>query len=131
MLCRVYGEHFAEEQAQIRLKTGHELRADSLQSPDDAEATYRKKRGEGHQGYVTNVTETCNPDNDVQLVVKVQTESNNTDDAAMLNEVPDMVERTDVDACHTDGGYNSPDVDETLNHIERSDRHSSNLPMTG
>ena len=116
VLTRVYGEHFADEGAQIRLKTGHELRADSLQSPDDAEATYRKKRGEGHHGYVTNVTETCNPDNDVQLVVKVQTESNNTDDAAMLNEaVPNLVERTDVNEMNTDGGYNSSDVDETLN----------------
>ena len=116
VLVRVYGEHFAEESEQIRLKTGSELRADSLQSPDDLKATYRQKRGEGHQGYVTNVTETCNPDNDVQLVVKVQTESNNTDDAAMLNEaVPDLVERTDVDEFYTDGGYNSSDVDETLN----------------
>jgi len=116
VLVRVYGEHFVEEAARIRLKTGEELRADSLQSPDDAEATYRQKRGEGHQGYVTNVTETCNPDNDVQLVVKVQTEANNTDDAAMLEEaVPDLVERTDVDEFYTDGGYNSADVDETLN----------------
>ena len=116
VLVRVYGEHFAEEAAQIRLKTGEELRADSLQSPDDTQATYRKKRGEGHQGYVTNVTETCHPDNDVQLIVKVQTEPNNTDDAVMLDEaVPDLVERTDVDEVYTDGGYNSADVDETLN----------------
>jgi len=116
VLVRVYSEHFVEESAQIRLKTGAELRADSLQSPDDPQATYRQKRGEGHQGYVTNVTETCNPDNDVQLIVKVQTESNNTDDAAMLDEVvPELVERTDVNEAYTDGGYNSADVDKTLN----------------
>ena len=116
VLLRVYSEHFVEKSAQIRLKTGAELRADSLQSPDDPEATYRQKRGEGHQGYVANVTETCNPDNDVQLVVKVQTESNNTDDAAMLNEaVPNLVERTDVNEAHTDGGYNGSETDETLN----------------
>jgi len=116
VLLRVYGEHFAQEAAQIRLKTGSELRADSLQSPDDPEATFRRKRDEAHQGYVTNVTETCNPDNDVQLIVKVQTESNNTDDAAMLDEVvPDLVERTDVNELYTDGGYNSADVDTTLN----------------
>jgi hypothetical protein len=30
------------------------------------------------------VTETCHPENPFQLIVKVQTESNNTDDAAML-----------------------------------------------
>ena len=65
---------------------------------------------------MTNVTETCHPDNDVQLIVKVQTEPNNTDDATMLDDaIPDLVERTDVDEVYTDGGYNSADVDETLN----------------
>jgi hypothetical protein len=116
VLARVYAEHFVEEEAQIRLKTGSELSANSLQSPDDWEATYRKKRGEGHQGYVTNVTETCHPDNDVQLIVKVQTEANTTDDAAMLDEaVPGLVERTDVNEMQTDGGYNSADVDKSFN----------------
>lgn len=115
VLARVYAEHFVEEAAQIRLKTGAELSANSLQSPDDWEATYRQKRGEGHQGYVTNVTETCHPDNDVQLIVKVQTEANTTDDAAMLDAIiPDLVERTDVNEMHTDGGYNSADVDKSF-----------------
>jgi len=44
------------------------------------------------------VTETCNPDNDLQLIVKVQTEPNNTDDAAMLDEaLPGLKERTDAE----------------------------------
>jgi len=113
MLVRVLREHFRLEKGQIQLKTGSELSASSLQSPDDADATFRRKRGEGHQGYVTNVTETCHPENEVQLIVKVQTESNTTDDAQLLNDaVPNLVERTDVDEVYTDGGYNSPQVDE-------------------
>lgn len=116
VLARVYDEHFVEVESGFRPKAGPELSAHSLQSPDDWEATYRSKNGQGYQGYVTNITETCNPDNDVQLIVKVQTESNTTDDAAMLDEaVPDLVERMDVDELHTDGGYNSADVDATLN----------------
>jgi hypothetical protein len=115
LLVRVFNEHFLLENSKIQVKTGSNLSASSLQSPDDDEATFRRKRGEEHQGYVTNVTETCNPENDVQLIVKVQTESNNTDDAEMLNEaLPNLVERTDVDEIYTDGGYNSPQVDETL-----------------
>lgn len=121
VLRRVFEEHFvAEESAQaevarLRPKEGKELSASSLQSPDDWEATYREKRGEGHIGYVTNGAETCNPENDFQLIVKVQTESNNTDDAAMLDEaVPELKERTDLETMYTDGGYNSPDVDETM-----------------
>ena len=116
VLERVYHEHFVEVEQELRPKAGAELSAQSLQSPDDWDATYRQKRGVGYQGYVTNVTETCDPDNGLQLIVKVQTESNDTDDARMLNDaVPNLVERTAVDELHTDGGYNSAAVDATLN----------------
>ena len=115
VLQRVFQEHFMLHEATLRPKEGEELSASSLQSPDDWEATYRQKRGEDHQGYVANVTETCHPENEFQLIVKVQTESNNTDDAAMLDEaLPELKERTDVDEMYTDGGYNSPTVDETM-----------------
>ncbi|MDQ7028288.1 MAG: hypothetical protein Q9O62_00195 [Ardenticatenia bacterium] len=43
------------------------MSAHSLQSPDDLEATCREKRGQGYQGYVVNVTETCDPENPAQL----------------------------------------------------------------
>jgi hypothetical protein len=119
VLTRVYREHFVEVENGIRPKVGQELSASSLQSPDDWEATYRQKRGEGYQGYVANVTETCNPDNPVQLIIKMQTEPNHTDDAAMLEDaVPDLVERTAVDEMYTDGGYNSPTVDAVLNDAQ-------------
>jgi hypothetical protein len=112
MLRRVFKEHFVVEETRPRAKEGPELRASSLQSPDDWEATYRQQGGEGHIGYVANVTETCHPDNPFQLVVKTQTESNTTDDAAMLVEaLPNLKERTGVAEMNTDGGYSSPDVD--------------------
>jgi len=115
VLERVFKEHFAIGESVLRAKEGKELSADSLQSPDDWEATYRRKRGQDHIGYVANVTETCHPENPFQLVVKVQTESNNTDDAVMLAEaLPGLKERTGVNEMHTDGGYNSPSVDETM-----------------
>jgi hypothetical protein len=115
VLERVFKEHFVIEETTLRARKGEELSASSLQSPDDWEATYRQKRGQDHVGYVANVTETCHPENPFQLIVKVQTESNNTDDAAMLAEaLPSLAERTDVDEMHTDGGYNSPQVDELM-----------------
>jgi hypothetical protein len=99
----------------LRPKEGQELSASSLQSPDDWEATYRQKHGQDHKGYVTNLSETCAPENELQLIVKVQTESNNTDDAAMLAEaLPNLIERTDVNQVHTDGAYNSPEVDDIM-----------------
>jgi hypothetical protein len=115
VLDRVFKEHFVTAENTLRAKKGEELSADSLQSPDDWEATYRQKRGKDHIGYVTNVTETCHPENPFQLIVKVQTASNDTDDAAMLAEaLPGLKERTGVNEMHTDGGYNSPEVDEAM-----------------
>jgi len=111
-LQRVFNEHFIVEETVLRPKKEGELTADSLQSPDDLEATFRRKRNESHVGYVTNMTETADPDNSFQLITKVQTESNTTDDAQMLAEaLPDLVERTDLDTMYTDGGYNSAEVD--------------------
>jgi hypothetical protein len=45
VLDRVFKEHFVSDENSLRAKTGNELSADSLQSPDDWEATYRQKRG--------------------------------------------------------------------------------------
>ena len=95
------------------------MSASSLQSPDDEQASYRQKRGEDYVGYVGNLTETCDPENDFQLIVKVQVEPNTTDDAKMLDEaLPELKERTDVDEMHTDGGYSSEDVDDTMADLE-------------
>ena len=114
LLKRVFGEHFKMVEKTVTAKTGDELSADSLQSPDDLEATFRRKRGEDHIGYVVNVTETVDDEGGLQLITKVQTEPNTTDDAQMLNDaLPDLAERTDLDTLYTDGTYSSPEVDET------------------
>jgi hypothetical protein len=48
ILARVFGEHFDLHEKELRPKADKELSASSMQSPDDWEATYRRKRGEGH-----------------------------------------------------------------------------------
>jgi hypothetical protein len=114
-LARVFSEHFVVTEHDLRAKEGQEISAQSVQSPDDLDATYRKKRGEGYRGYVANVTETCDPDNPVQLIVDVQVEPNATDDAQMMAEaLPELKERTDVEEMYTDGGYNGEAVDAAL-----------------
>jgi hypothetical protein len=119
MLQRVFDEHFglvAGEEAelnQVRMKTGEELSACSLQAPNDWEATYRVKRGEGHQGYVANLTETCDPEKEVQLITQVQVAPNTTDDQQFVVEgLSDLKVRTDVEALWTDGGYDGSDAEE-------------------
>jgi hypothetical protein len=131
MFERVFGEHFRVEEQALKTKTDKELSASSLQSPDDLEATYREKSRKSYKGYVANLTETCDPDNPLQLtpalaagasVTKVQVASNHTEDAELLVEaLPELKERTDLDTLYTDGGYGSPAADQTLrdNQVEQ------------
>jgi len=119
VLARVFSEHFRQEAERLVVKAGSELSADSLQSPDDLEATYREKRGQGYRGYVVNVTETCDPENPAQLITKVQVAPNVIDDSTLLGEaVPALKERTGLDTLYTDGGYGSPENDTLLEEKE-------------
>ena len=114
LLVRVFQEHFTtNDTGDPSAKDGKELSAGSLQSPDDQEATYRCKRNKDYRGYVANVTETCDPDNDFQLINKVQVEPNTTEDTDMLiDALPNLKDRTDVEKMNVDGGYGSAAVDE-------------------
>jgi hypothetical protein len=115
MLVRVFAEHFVWQEDVPSPKAATELSSASLQAPDDPEATFRRKQGGAYRGDVANVTETCNPENELQLIVQVQTESNVTDDGQMLvDAVPDLVARTEVDTLITDGGYTGPETDRVL-----------------
>jgi hypothetical protein len=122
MLKRVFEEHFvlveeteAGDSAPVRVKKDKELRTGGLQSPDDWEATYRIKSGEAHRGYVSNLTETCEPENRVQLITKVQTAPNLTDDEDLgVEAVPELKARTDLAVLWTDGGYTGPDAEKVF-----------------
>jgi hypothetical protein len=119
ILKRVFAEHFRLDENSLRPKAGPELSASSLQSPDDQQASYRRKRGEDYVGYVANLTETCDPENDLQLAIKVQVEPNTTEDAKMLDAaLPELKERTALDEMHTDGGYSSAEVDEAMAELD-------------
>jgi len=96
-----------EDGERITLRPAAEIPGHSLQSPHDPEATYRKKGGEGHQGYVANLSETCDPDNPVQLLTSVQVAPNTTDDGQLLAD--SLVEQSGrgitIKQMTVDGGY--------------------------
>lgn len=103
----------------IQVRPGKEISPRSLRSPDDPEATYRKKGSQAYEGYVANVTETCDPDNPFQLIVKVQTAPNVTEDTTLLLEAaPELKARLDVYTLYNDGGFCGPDVDKLLDELE-------------
>ncbi len=107
---RFFDENYRVLESQVQTKEPKELGSGSLQSLDDLEATYRQ-----YKGYVANLTETCDPDNPLQLITAVQVAPNNCEDADLLVEVlPELKERTDLETLYADGGYGSPAADEAL-----------------
>jgi hypothetical protein len=117
---RVYTEHFTIVDEKIIVKPPKELNGSTLQSPDDIDATYRKKRSEHYKGQSINVTETANPDNELELITDVTVRSNNTDDSEILNDrLETIVEKTpDLEELHTDGAYGSEANDKKMEELE-------------
>ena len=106
---RVFHEHFCFEENQLIIKKGKDMGGNTLQSPDDPEATFRRKNGENARGYVANITETCDPENDIQLITMASVEPNTTDDQKLLEtDIQELKERTDIEEVVTDAGYTGP-----------------------
>lgn len=119
---RVFNEQFTvpDQQGRIEVRAPEDIDTDSLQSPDDVDATYREKNGESYRGQAVNVTETANPDNSCQLLTDVSTEPNNTDDSTILNNRLDkMEEKTpELNELHTDGAFGSEENDNKMEDSE-------------
>jgi hypothetical protein len=113
IVCRVFAEQFTRVEEKITVRAAEEIRSDSLQSPDDPEATYREKDGEDFHGFVLHATETADPQNKLQLIVDVAVVPNNQDDSRILHDrLPGMHEKTpDLCELHSDAAYPSEDND--------------------
>jgi hypothetical protein len=113
IVCRLFAEQFTRVEEKVALRPGAEIRSDSIQSPDDLDATYREKDGEPFHGFVLHATETADPENPLQLVTDVVVEPNNRDDSRILHDrLPAMKEKTpDLVELHTDATYGSEDND--------------------
>jgi hypothetical protein len=115
VLERLLADNFHLVESNACPKENTEITCGCLQSVDDLEATYRTK-GTGHyKGYVVNITETCDPKNELQLITKVQVAPNNVDDTQLLADaLPSLKERTAVKTMITDGGYGGEASDAVL-----------------
>ena len=113
---RVYNEHFTIIDGKAKAKDNKELNSSMLQSSDDEDATYRKKRDQESKGFTINATETANPENDIQLLTDIAVNKNNIDDSKILeNRADKIIEKTpDLEELHTDGGYGSEEVDKKM-----------------
>ena len=115
VLARLFAENFNLVESRARPKENSEITSGCLQSVDDLEATYRTKGNAHYKGYVANLTETCDGENELQLITKVQVAPNNVDDSQLLAAaLPDLQARTDLDTLITDGGYGGQASDQAL-----------------
>jgi len=118
VLKRIFAENFKVVEKVIKPKEKEEISSGSLQSLDDLEASYRTKANKHYKGYVANIAETCDPENDLQLITKVQVEPNNVDDDQMLADaLPSLKERTDIKIANVDGGYGGEASDEIAEEL--------------
>lgn len=113
---RTYNEHFTVIEGEAKVKDSKELNSSMLQSPDDEDATYRKKREIESKGFTIDASETANPKNAIQLLDDIAVNKNNIDDSKILEKrVDKLIEKTpDLNELHTDGGYGSKEVDKKM-----------------
>jgi hypothetical protein len=116
---RVYQEHFTVVKNKVAVKKNEELHSGIIQSPDDIDATYRKKGEKVGKGQSVNVIETANPENEVNLLTDIAVKSNNTDDSDIMNDrIETLKEKTpDLKELHTDGAYGSEDNDKKFEEL--------------
>ncbi len=119
---RVFQEHFIVVDHETKVKPNNELNSSMLQSPDDQQATYRKKRDQESKGFTINATETANPDNPLQLIDDIAVNPNNIDDTKILsNRLDKIKDKTpELKEMHTDGGYGSEDNDSKFEKLNVS-----------
>jgi hypothetical protein len=111
----------------IEPRPDEEVSAESLQSPHDPEATYRRKNGEEYPGgYVVAVSETCDPESEVHMITDVQVAPNTTDDGELLRRSLEAQSERSVapEQMTVDGGFTGPTAEEAC------ETHQTNLRPT-
>lgn len=111
LLQRLFDEQYAVKDGKAVLRDKKEVKADSLQNPNDPDATYRAKNDQKVQGYVTNITETVE-EGKPNIITSVQVETAVFADCHFLQEAVENSERvTDstIEDLYADGAYQSPD----------------------
>lgn len=86
-LSRLIAEQTEETDKGPALKDGKEISPDSLQNPSDPDATFRKKAGKGHVGYVGNIVETVDPESGAALITGYDYQANLYHDSQFCKDV--------------------------------------------
>lgn len=90
----------SEDKVSIKKKTGGNV----MQNPSDPDATYDGHKGPGYQ---VQITETCNPENDIQLITSAIAQTAVESDANAVEKVLEDLNASDLapDEMLADTGY--------------------------
>lgn len=115
---RVFDDQYEVVDERPQLRDRKKVSANSLQNPNDPEASFRNKNDKKTSGYVTNLTETV-PEKDgdgntvkPSLITSVQVETATHGDCAFVKEAvknSEAVTGVGVEEIFADGAYQSPD----------------------
>lgn len=105
LLIRVLMEQTSEDSTgTLKPKDKANIRPDSLQNPSDPDATYRRKAGKDHKGYVGNIVESVG-EKGCTLIKDVSYATNSHSDSAFCKEYIDQHDGTSKEIMLTDGAY--------------------------
>lgn len=110
LLKRLFDEQYTVEDGKAVLRDKKQIKADSIQNPNDPDATYRDKNDRKVQGYVTNITETVEQGKP-NIITSVQVETAVFADCHFLQEAVENSERVTgavIEDLYADGAYQSP-----------------------
>lgn len=110
LFSRCMSEQTVSDGLSRRLRTKEDggMDSDIMQNPSDPDATFRKKAGKEHRGYVANMEESVGENG--SIVTDYQFEKNNVSDSAMLRERLEKDEvHEDTVTMVTDGAYSGTD----------------------
>ena len=111
LLHRVFHEQYNVEHGKAIAKDKKDIKASSVQNPNDPDAGYRSKNGKKNKGYNTNLTETTDEEDKPSLIVGVQVESATAADNSFVEDAIKKAEEVTgnkVTTLYSDGAYQSP-----------------------
>ena len=92
----------------VEIKEIKDIPQGSVQNPADPDATYRNKNNKSSTGYSVTAVETCDPDNPMQVITKIELNKNTIDDAKILSEnIDELKKETNREVIIGDGAYAS------------------------
>jgi hypothetical protein len=117
LLQRVFDDQYTVEKSEkgdeaVTPRPKESISAKSVQSPHDPECHYRSKDDQKVKGYSDNITETCDKENKVNLIVSTLVDVVTHADSDFLQpavEKSQEILTDEVAKIHADGAYHSPE----------------------